>query len=89
MRLTINVDCTPEEARTFFGMPDVEPMNRMIVEEMSKRAKDNIDTIADPERFVAQMMLLGGKGFEQFQTLMSAAMQGAAAGAQRGRGKGE
>jgi hypothetical protein len=77
MRLTINVDCTPEEARAFFGMPDVEPMNRLIVEEMTRRAKENIDTLADPERFMAQMMFLGGKGIEQFQTLMGAAMSGA------------
>lgn len=77
MRLTINVDCTPEEARAFFGMPDVEPMNQMVVEEMTKRAKENLDTLADPERFMAQMMFLGGKGIEQFQTLMGAAMSGA------------
>lgn len=79
MRLTINIDCTPEEARAFFGMPNVEPMNEMIVEEMTRRAKENLDTLADPERFMTQMMAMGGKGFEQFQTLMGAAMAGAGA----------
>lgn len=81
MRLTINIDCTPEEARAFFGMPNVEPMNDMIIDEMTKRAKENIETLADPDRFFTQMMTMGGKGFEQFQTLMGAAMaagQGAA-----------
>jgi hypothetical protein len=74
MRLTVNVDCTPEEARAFFGMPDVAPMNEMIIGEMTKRAKDNLDTLADPERFMTQMMSMSGKGFEQFQSLMGAAM---------------
>lgn len=74
MRLTVNIDCTPEEARAFFGMPNVEPMNDMVVAEMTRRAKENIDTLADPERFFAQMMTMGGKGFEQFQTMMGAAM---------------
>ena len=37
MRLTINVDLTPEEARAFFGMPDVAPLNEMIVAEMMAR----------------------------------------------------
>ena len=74
MRLTINIDCTPEEARAFFGMPNVEPMNEMIIEEMTKRAKENMETLADPDRFFAQMMAMGGKGFEQFQNLMGAAM---------------
>jgi hypothetical protein len=79
MRLTVNIDCTPEEARAFFGMPDVGPLNAMIVEEMTKRAKDNLDTLADPERFMAQMMTMGGKGLEQFQSLMGAAMGAASA----------
>lgn len=86
MKLNINIDCTPEEARAFFGMPNVEPMNKMIVDEMMKRAKDNIDTLADPERMMAQWMAMSGKGFEQFQGLMNAAM-GASGGSSTGGGK--
>jgi uncharacterized protein DUF6489 len=74
MKLTINIDCTPTEARSFFGMPDVEPLNNLVVEEMTKRAKDNMDTLADPERMMAQWMSASGKGLEQFQNLMGAAM---------------
>ena len=74
MKLSIDIDCTPAEARAFFGMPDVEPMNQMVVAEMMKRAKENMDTLADPERFVAQMLAMSGKGLEQFQALMGAAM---------------
>jgi hypothetical protein len=81
MRLTINIDVSPEEARAFFGMPDVAPLNRMIVEEMMRRAKENIDTLADPERFMTQMIAISGKGLEGFQTLMGAAMAGAAGAA--------
>lgn len=76
MKLTINIDCTPLEARTFFGMPNVEPLNDMIVDEMTKRAKENMDTLADPERFMTQWMAMSGKGMEQFQNLMGAAMGG-------------
>ena len=78
MRLTINIDCTPEEARAFFGMPDVGPLNKMVIDEMTKRARENIDTLADPERFVAQMIAMGGKGLEGFQALVGAAMSGSA-----------
>ncbi|GJL90607.1 DUF6489 family protein [Hyphococcus sp.] len=70
MKLTINIDCTPAEARAFFGQPDIEPMNDMIVSEMMKRAKDNMDTLADPERFMAQWMATSTKGMEQFQNMM-------------------
>jgi len=79
MKLTINIDCTPVEARSFFGMPDVEPLNSMVIDEMTKRAKDNMDTLADPERMMAQWMSMSGKGMEQFQNLMGAAMSSAGA----------
>jgi len=77
MKFTVNIDCTPQEARSFFGMPDVEPLNKMIVDEMSRRAKENLDTLADPERLIAAWVNMGGKGIEQFQNLMGAAMSGA------------
>ena len=74
MKFTVNIDCTPQEARTFFGMPDVEPLNKMVVDEMSKRAKENMDTLADPERLIAAWVNMGGKGIEQFQNIVGAAM---------------
>lgn len=80
MKLTINIDVTPQEARAFFGMPDVEPLNKMVVDEMTKRAKNNLDTLADPERLVASWVNMGGKGMEQFQNLMGAAMSSAMSG---------
>ncbi len=86
MKLTINIDCTPEEARTFFGMPNVEPLNNMIVEEMTKRAKDNMDTLADPERLMAAWMSMSGKGIEGFQNFMGAAMSGMGGGMGSGGG---
>jgi len=76
MKLTINIDCTPQEARAFFGLPDVEALNAMIVEEMTERAKQNMDTLADPEKFMAQAMAMGGKGMEAMQAMMLAAMTG-------------
>lgn len=76
MKMTIDIDCTPQEARTFFGMPDVEPLNEMIMEETVKRAQDNLDTLADPEKFVAQMLSMSGKGMETFQQMMMSAMAG-------------
>ena len=46
----------------------------MIVKEMMKRAKENMDTLADPERFMAQWMSMSGKSMEQFQNMFGAAM---------------
>ena len=42
MKLKIEVDCTPEEARTFLGLPDVTGLNAHLVDEMKKRMDSNI-----------------------------------------------
>lgn len=83
MRLTINIECTPQEARTFFGMPDVEPLNDLVVAEMTRRAKDQMDTLADPERLVARWMEMSGKGMDALQGLFGAAISGAGAQAKK------
>lgn len=76
MKITMNVDCTPAEARAFFGLPDMEPVNKMITDEMAKRAKENIDTLADPKLFWEKAMTASGTGMEAMQAMMAAAMGG-------------
>ena len=76
MKLTIDIDCTPQEARQFLGLPDVEEMNDMIVSEMTDRIKAEMDTLADPEKYMARMMGVSGKGMEAMQAMMMAAMSG-------------
>lgn len=48
MRFSVNVDCTPEEARQFFGLPDVLPMQQDLMDQLSKKLADNIQTM-EPE----------------------------------------
>ena len=37
MKITINVDCTPEEARAFLGLPDLKPIQDELMQEMRNR----------------------------------------------------
>ena len=37
MKVTINVECPPEEARAFFGLPDVKPLQEAMMAEMQQR----------------------------------------------------
>jgi hypothetical protein len=45
MKFTINVDCSPAEARKFIGLPDVAPMQERLVEALEKRMRDNIEKL--------------------------------------------
>jgi Family of unknown function (DUF6489) len=37
MKVTIEIDCTPLEARQFMGLPDVQPMQEAVLAEVEKR----------------------------------------------------
>ena len=38
MKMTIEIDCTPVEARAFLGLPDVSALNEHLVKEMTAAA---------------------------------------------------
>ena len=37
MKVTIEIDCTPIEARQFLGLPNVEPMQAAVMQQLEKR----------------------------------------------------
>ena len=43
MKITIEADCTPDEARRFLGLPDVAPMQAAMMEKIQQRMADAID----------------------------------------------
>ena len=46
MKMTVEVDCSPEEARRFLGLPDVSALNDHMVREMQARMDANMAMIA-------------------------------------------
>jgi hypothetical protein len=40
MKVSVDVDCTPEEARRFLGLPDLTPVHQAYVERMTKVVTD-------------------------------------------------
>jgi hypothetical protein len=73
MKMTIEVDCSPEEARRFLGLPDVAPLNDHLVSEMSKRIDANMNLLS-PDEFMKNWMSFGTGAQEQFRKLMEAGM---------------
>ncbi len=83
MKINIEIDCTPAEARSFLGLPDVGPMQAAMTEELQKRLQAALKT-TDPEALL-KAWLPGGvpagmKGWEDFQrqfwSQMSSQMSG-------------
>lgn len=68
MKITVDVECTPEEARTFLGLPDVQPMQQQLLKELQERLSKNIAAM-DPAVMVEQWLPATMKGFEQLQEM--------------------
>lgn len=66
MKIHIEVDCTPEEARRFFGLPDVGPMQNELMQMLQQRLTEAIRA-ADAQGLVEQWLPFGLKGLEQWQ----------------------
>ena len=75
MKVNINIECTPQEARAFFGLPDVTPLNDQLVEEMKQRMTANMEAM-EPEALMRSWMSMGGEWQKQFMGLMSQATSG-------------
>jgi hypothetical protein len=79
MKITMNVDCTPEEARAFLGLPDVKPMQEQLMREVQERMVANIRAM-EPEAMLGTWLPATLKGFEQMQQIVMAQMTGAKKG---------
>ncbi|MGH6987096.1 MAG: DUF6489 family protein [Caulobacteraceae bacterium] len=67
MKMKIEIDCTPEEARAFVGLPDVSGLNGRLVEEVGRR----LDTAAFPtEDLFRTWLAFGGQAAENFLQMM-------------------
>jgi hypothetical protein len=75
MKVTMEMDMTPEEARAFMGLPDVAPMQKKMLEEMQARMKAAFDT-NDPEGMMRAWLPFsqgiggGADAFQKFQKTM-------------------
>lgn len=56
MKVTVEVDCTPEEARRFLGLPDVVPIQQAIMEKLEQRMQSAIDATTPEALLKAWMM---------------------------------
>ncbi len=76
MKVTVEVDCTPKEARAFLGQPDVEAFNAWLMDQMKARFEKNMDMLK-PEELMKGWIAFGG----QAQDIMRRFMENAAGGA--------
>jgi hypothetical protein len=68
MKINVEVDCTPDEARQFLGLPDVRPMQDAMMDQLQKKMQDNIDKFS-PESLMQSWFTFDPKLAERFQEM--------------------
>lgn len=69
MKITIEVDCTPDEARAFFGLPDLRPLQTAMMNRIEEKMQAGSEFF-EPETLAKAWFGATAPGFEAFQTMM-------------------
>lgn len=69
MKITVDIDCTPAEARAFMGLPDFEPMQKRAMEEMERRMMESLDRFS-PDTLLKTWMQPGSMNTDWFQEIL-------------------
>ena len=68
MKVNVEIDCTPVEARQFFGLPDVAPMQMAVMERLQQQMIANIEKVS-PEALIQSWFTFDPKLAERFQEM--------------------
>jgi Family of unknown function (DUF6489) len=67
MKVNMEIECTPIEARQFLGLPNVEPMQAAVMQQLEKRMLADIDRFS-PEALMKSWLAIGPQTAEQIQS---------------------
>jgi hypothetical protein len=70
MKVNLEIDCTPLEARQFFGLPDVQPMQVAVMEKLQNQMMDNIQKVS-PEALMQSWLSFDPKIAERFTDMFT------------------
>ena len=71
MKVNVEVTCTPEEARAFFGLPDLGSMQQRVMGEIEERLRSSLNAM-NPETIFKTWLPASMQGVEQMQQLQQA-----------------
>lgn len=67
MKVNIDLDMTPEEARKMMGLPDLEPLQKAMMDKMQNHMEDYFASMTDPELMFNKLMPIGIQAMETYQ----------------------
>lgn len=76
MKINVEIECTPEEARTFMGLPDVSKANSVYVDNIAKAMK-GVSNPAQMQEYAQALAPMGQVGLKLFQSFVEGGMRAA------------
>ena len=73
MKVHVEIDCTPEEARAFFGLPDVAPMQERLMKDVEERTMAAMHSM-EPDTLLKTWLPASMQGLENIQKMFWNAM---------------
>jgi hypothetical protein len=86
MQFNVNVECTPEEARTFLGLPDMKPIHDLYLQAVTDTMSGQAN-LEQMERMFRSLSPLGDAGMKLFSSFMDIGMGAATGSAPKKDGK--
>jgi Family of unknown function (DUF6489) len=82
MQVKVNVECTPEEARTFLGLPDVSPIHDKYVQTMLE-TMDGTVSLDQMENLFRSFSPMGDAGMRLFKQMMDLGLSSGGMGSKK------
>jgi hypothetical protein len=79
MKINVEIECTPEEARSFMGLPDVSQANSVYVDTVAKAMK-GVSSPDQLQEYAQALAPMGQMGMKLFQTFVEGGMRNATGG---------
>jgi hypothetical protein len=70
MKITVDVDITPEEMRKLFGLPDVEAFQRQLMDDIRERMVQGVEGY-DPIKLFQPYLTGAMASWDMFQKILS------------------
>jgi len=77
MKIKLDIECSPQEARAFFGLPDLDPVHQVYIERMQAFVKEGLSA-SDIEKLMRGWLPFLEGGFDAWSKTMQHMTSGAA-----------
>lgn len=82
MKVTVDVDCSPAEARAFLGLPDVTPIHEKYIKTVLD-SFDGVGNVEQMETLFKSFSPMGDAGMRLFQQMMNMGLSSVSGGSDK------